>query len=285
MDAEAPFSRVGVVGLGLMGGSIAMATRFAWPRTTLVGFDRSDEAANAARRHAVHETVPAIADLDGSDLIILAVPLGALVELMPELARLSDRAVVTDVGSTKREVLAAAASAGVSPFIGGHPMGGSERGGLDHARADLFTGRPWLLVPGSGGPDDARRVERFIAGLGAVPQWTDAETHDRTVAYVSHLPQLLAVALMNATAAAVGDRGLSAAGRAFGEMTRLASSPPELWQGILARNADFVAEALKGFVGSLPTGDELKDGRWIRDAFGRAGATRAHGADRTPSKP
>jgi len=266
--SEPPFSRVGVVGLGLIGGSIALAARRAWPAVTIVGCDRSAATARAAVGGVVHEAVD-INGLKNADLIILAVPIAAMAGLMQSMARLDTMAVITDVGSTKRHVMGAASSAGLKRFVGGHPMGGSERTGLDHARADMFAGRPWLLVQGPGGEDESARLERFVKGLGAVPQWTDADTHDRIVAYVSHLPQVLAVALKNAASGAVGDAGLSASGRAFAEMTRLAASPADLWQGILSDNADFVAEALDRFVKSLPKDGQLDTGAWVREAFGK----------------
>jgi prephenate dehydrogenase len=273
-EQDGPFARVGVVGLGLIGGSIALAARLAWPHLKVTGFDRHARTAARARRHAVHDVVGQLADLDGTDLLILAVPLESIAGLMPAVAGFRHQPIVTDVGSTKRDVMAAAAASGLASFVGGHPMAGRERGGLDNARADLFSGRPWLLVARDPGAHDARLVERFVAGLGATPQWTDAETHDRTMAYVSHLPQLISVALMNAAAGALDARGLSAAGRAFEEMTRLASSPSDLWHGILSRNTDFVAEALSRFVASLPAAGALTDSRWTTEAFDRAAAAR-----------
>jgi prephenate dehydrogenase len=170
--------------------------------------------------------------------------------------------------------MTAARDAGLSRFVGGHPMGGSERGGLAQARADLFVRRPWLLVQNDSGSVERERVERFVTGLGAVARWTDAETHDRTMAFVSHLPQLLAVALMNAAAENVGEDGLGAAGRAFTEMTRLAMSPSDLWTDIFASNADYVAEAVHALARDFPSAAELTDPSWIRQAFERAAAAR-----------
>jgi prephenate dehydrogenase len=284
MPQAAPFAKVGVVGLGLMGGSIALAARRAWSNVQLVGFDHAVRTADMARGRIVHDIAAELRDLASCDLVVLAMPLAAIIDCLPQLAAFRPDTVVTDVGSTKRQVMAAASAAGLSSFVGGHPMGGSERSGLEHARADLFDSRPWLLIAGGGDTHASARVEQFVSALGGAPQWTDADTHDRTMAYVSHLPQLLAVALMNATEDAVGDRGISASGRAFSEMTRLASSPADLWQGILSRNADFVAEALKTFTSSLPTGADLEEGRWIRDAFARARRSRLPGADRQADK-
>jgi prephenate dehydrogenase len=188
--------------------------------------------------------------------------------------------VLTDVGSTKRDIMAAAARHRVPNFTGGHPIAGSEHGGRAYARADLFEGRPWLLVHGSADASTETRLEQFVAGLGAIPLWLDASTHDRVIAYVSHVPQVLAVALMDAAAERIGPSGLGASGRAFAEMTRLASSPADLWEDILATNADFIGDALDEIVRRLPTSADLSERTWVRDIFTRAAAARASQAPR-----
>jgi prephenate dehydrogenase len=273
--ADPAFARIGVIGLGLIGGSIALAVRARWPGTTVLGLDRPDRAAAAERRGAVQRVATAVADFQDADLVVLAVPPPAVLEIVPQLTCLHAHAVVTDVASTKRQVVAAARAAGLAAFVGGHPMAGTERAGIEHASANLFEGRPWLLVEGTGGETAGSRVEAFVRGLGALPAWMDADAHDRRVAFVSHLPHLVAVALMNAAADGVGHDGLKMAGPAFTDMTRLASSPPELWQGIVPGNADFIAEALGRFLRDLPVGGDLARDGWIRDAFDRAGAARA----------
>ena len=281
---DAPFSRIGIVGLGLIGGSVALAARRAWPGTTIVGFDQQPATAEKALRLTVSRTVEHLGDLDGSDLVLFAVPVAAVVELLPVVSRFSHPCVVTDVGSTKRQVMDAAAAAGLDAFIGGHPMAGSERGGLDHATPDLFNRRPWLLVVRDEASEAAKRVERFVSGLGAVPHWMGAHDHDRAIAFVSHLPQIVSVAIMNSAAAALDARGLAAGGRAFEEMTRLASSPSDLWEGILTRNADYVAEALAAFMKDLPTAENLGDAGWIKDTFDRAGRARAKAREGLPPR-
>jgi prephenate dehydrogenase len=283
-QTAAPFSSVGIVGLGLIGGSVALAARQAWPGITITGFDQRAAVADVAARRVVSRTVTHLSDLGGSDLIVLAIPVAPMLELLPTLSRVSAHSVVTDVGSTKREVMDRAAAAGLPAFIGGHPMAGSERGGLDHATPDLFSRRPWLLVAHDTASDAARRVEQFVSGLGAVPQWIEASDHDRAIAFVSHLPQIVSVAIMNAAAGALDGRGLAAGGRAFEEMTRLASSPSDLWEGILTRNADYVAEALAAFVRGLPTDRQLIDAAWIKDTFDRAAAARASVRKKAPPR-
>jgi prephenate dehydrogenase len=279
----APFERVGVVGLGLIGGSVALRVRAIWPAAIVVGLDRPDCLAEADRRGAIHERASALEDLRGCDLVVLAVPLSALLEIVPRLTVLDSRTIVTDVASTKRQVMAAGRASALPAFVGGHPMAGAERAGIAHARADLFVDRPWLLVDGTGGTVVAARVEAFVLALGAWPRWIDAEMHDRCVAYVSHLPQLVAVALMNAAADGVGADGLRMAGPAFSDMTRLASSPPALWQGIVPANADFIAEALGRFMRDLPGGVDLARDGWVREAFDRAGAARSRWRDDDPA--
>jgi prephenate dehydrogenase len=275
----APFERVGIVGLGLIGGSLALSVREAWPHVRIAGVDRPDVLAAARRLELIDDARSEIGKLADADLVVLAAPVPQIVELIAAAAQLRLPALVTDVGSTKRRIMQAADDAGLPDFIGGHPIAGSERGGLEHARKKLFAGRPWLLVPGRAAADRVRRLERFVSGLGAVPRRIDAERHDRTMAYVSHVPQLVAVALMNGAGDAVGDEGLAAAGRAFADMTRLATSPPELWQGILESNADFVEEALGRLAAALEAARPVSGGaRRLVQEFTRASQRR----DRLP---
>ena len=121
---------------------------------------------------------------------------------------------------------------------------------------------------------DAELSETIVRGLGGVPRWMTAEAHDRIMAYVSHLPQLLATMLMNVATEAVGIDGLTAAGPGFTEMMRLASSPADVWEGILTENADYMEEAVRRFADALPGGTELQSVDWIRQAFVQAGRSR-----------
>jgi prephenate dehydrogenase len=276
---EFPPRRLGIAGLGLMGGSVALAARAAWPGIRILGLDRPEASAAAHARGCIDEPAASPRALAEADLVVIAVPLDAMPATMTEIARgTSDSgAIVTDVGSIKRQVMAAAATAGLEQFVGGHPMAGSERGGLAEARADLFRGRPWLLVRGGAPADAAAYVERFAAALGGDPRWMEADAHDRAVAYVSHLPQMLGVALMNAAEESIGDDRLLAGGRAFEEMTRLASSPPDMWEQIFGANAAFIAEALAALVAHLPEPSDLEDREWVRRMFQAAAAARARG--------
>jgi len=259
--ADGPFRRIGIVGLGLIGGSIARAARRAWPRVEIVAVDRRPVIQAALRQELVQEYRHAVDALVDVELIVLAAPVPAIINLIDRCAAARLRAVITDVGSTKRQIVQAAARRHLS-FVGGHPIAGAAYGGLEHARADLFDQRPWLIVADAAADRAAvDRVEMFARGLGASAARTDADTHDRVMAYVSHLPQLIASALMHTAASHVGIDGLAMSGRGFADMTRLASSPGDVWEGILATNEDFVREALAAFLRALPSIGSDADGR------------------------
>ena len=245
------FRQVAIVGLGLIGGSIALAARRRWPGIRVVGIDRPAVLSSATARGAVTDSA---VDLDGvadADLVILATPVRhivATIERLPELAGFA--AIVTDVGSTKRVVVEAASR--VAPrvtFVGGHPMAGAATSGFDSATADLFVGRRWLLTPAPDCPPwPLARLQRFVSGLGARPSVIDAADHDRLMAAVSHLPQVAASALMRVAGELAGADGLSLAGAGLRDTTRLASSPADVWADICATNADHLGMAIDRYV-------------------------------------
>jgi prephenate dehydrogenase len=247
----APFERIAIVGFGLIGASIALAVRRLWPSVLIVAVDRKDVIETAMRMHA--------ADVGGDDLVmtadaqlvVLAAPVRANVQILSELAgHIPGNAIVTDVGSTKREIVdAAAALPARLAFIGGHPLAGAAVGGVDAARADLFKGRPWILTPRGGADDPAREsLSDLIAALGAHVHVMAPDAHDVLVAYLSHLPQLAASALMHLVGEHAGAEGLALAGRGLRDTTRLASSPVEIWRDIAASNRDNIARAIDELV-------------------------------------
>ena len=264
----APFDRVAVVGLGLVGGSIALAARAAWPQALVIGVDRNAVLEQAMVRHAIDVASDDLMIISEADLVLLATPVSEIVRLLPRLAAcVGTNAVVTDVGSTKRAVMdAARALPARLPFVGGHPLAGAARGGFEAARPDLCAGRPWLLVPGVGGSADALgKLTPFIEGLGARPVVVaSAVEHDRMLALLSHLPQLTASALMTVVGEGVGAEGLTLAGRGLVDTTRLASSPPDIWRDVCATNADEIGPALDQLIATLQrlrdrltTGEEI----------------------------
>ena len=251
--SEPPFRTVAIVGVGLIGGSVGLAARARWPGLRVVGIDTRDVLVSALALGAVSETAGDLAAAVGADLVVLCAPVAANVAALETVApRLAPGAVVTDVSSTKREIVRAADALGVTTFVGGHPLAGAATSGTASARDRLFRGRPWILTPSTA--TDAGAVERlrtFAIALGAAPTVMDAEAHDRLMAYVSHLPQVVASVLLETVGAAVGEAGLGLSGPGLADTTRLASSPGPLWAGILSANADHVAEALQRIEAAL----------------------------------
>lgn len=288
------FDKIGIVGLGLIGGSIALAARQLWPQALVIGVDNKDVLETAMRLHAIDVAADDLIVLAEADIVILSAPVKVNISLLAELDENVRRpAVITDTGSTKRGIVEASALLPARfTFVGGHPLAGAAQGGLEHARPDLFRGRPWLLTPSaraggralheddrggrpSGGADapgvDAHgegidKLTAFVQALGAVPRLIGVQAHDRLLAFLSHLPQLTASALMTVVGDAVGQEGLALAGRGLADTTRLASSPPDIWRDIAATNADELGPALDALIAllrdlrrDLPHGDRLAD--------------------------
>jgi prephenate dehydrogenase len=302
------FDKIGIVGLGLIGGSIALAARQLWPKALVIGVDNKDVLETAMRLHAIDVAADDLVVLAEADIVILAAPVKSNIALLAELdENVGQPAVITDTGSTKRSIVDVAGSLPARfTFIGGHPLAGAAHGGLEHARPDLFSGRPWVLTPlarpesralpaddqggalraddrsgrPSGRPEPhgagIDKLTGFIQALGAVPRVMGAEEHDRLLAFLSHLPQLTASALMQVVGDAVGPAGLALAGRGLADTTRLASSPPDIWRDIAATNADEIGPALDAVIALLQDlRRDLPDGDTLTDVFTDAGRWRA----------
>ena len=226
--AKPIFEKVAIAGLGLIGGSLALAVRKAWPASLIIGFDAKDVLEEAIRRHAVDVGADDPVVMAEADLVVLAAPVGAnleLIDVVSEHVRTS--AVVTDVGATKRAIVRRArALPSRFRFVGGHPLAGAARQGIAHAQDDLFVGRPWLLTPtGEAAGQAVERLTEFVTGVGARPHTMTPDEHDRVVGAIGHLPQLAATALMQVVGTRAQDDGLALAGRGLVDTTRLASSP------------------------------------------------------------
>ncbi|MEO8258394.1 MAG: prephenate dehydrogenase/arogenate dehydrogenase family protein [Acidobacteriota bacterium] len=270
------FHKIGIVGLGLIGGSIALAARELWPSALVIGVDSKDVLETAMRLHAIDVAADDLIVLADADVVILAAPVLQNIALLEQLdENVRTAAVVTDTGSTKRAIVDAARSLPARfTFVGGHPLGGAAKGGLEHARPDLFTNRPWLLTPiGDGTGDAVDRLSAFVRALGADPRILSVAAHDRLLGYLSHLPQLTASALMQVIGDAVGGDGLAFAGRGLLDTTRLSSSPADIWKDIAATNADEIRGALDALIAVLQDlRADLDDGDRLADVF--AGARR-----------
>ncbi|MDQ3069524.1 MAG: prephenate dehydrogenase/arogenate dehydrogenase family protein [Acidobacteriota bacterium] len=236
-------TRVVIAGLGLIGGSVALALRRAHPGLALAGWDEEPILEKGLAQRVIDGVVRP-EGLASGDLLLLAAPPQSSLFLLDSLATVPDGAIVTDVVSTKRVIVDAAVAKGM-PFVGGHPMAGAEQSGLDHARADLFDGKRWFLVDAGAGDAANDAVEALVASLGARPEWVDALEHDRLMAAMSHLPQVAASALMAVAGTLAGESNLDLAGTGLRDTTRLAASDPDMWSEIAASNAEELSKAVR----------------------------------------
>lgn len=253
---------LGIVGVGLIGGSVGLAARAAgWE---VVGVDESIVLEKATELGAIGRA-STLKEVRGADLVVLAAPISRIAALIEDLA--PTEAFVTDVASTKTKIVLEAEGRGLR-FVGGHPMAGSQLSGVVNAREDLFRGTRYFLTPTrKTDPEAYREVAQFVRLLGAVPTAVDPEKHDLLVAALSHLPHLMAVALLK-VASDISPEALSFAGPSFRDLTRVGASNPELWSDILAENAPALGEALGAFAGAMAQlGSEIANRRSIEDRF------------------
>ncbi len=273
------FPDVAIVGLGLIGGSIALALREHAPATRIIAVDRPAVLAHALGSGAIDRGAHTVDEIGSPDLVVLAAPVRENLQLLAAVARqVPPTTLITDVGGTKQDIVAAARALGVpASFVGGHPIGGAERGGFGFARPDLFAGRPWIITPDADAHSEpVVRLTRFVTALRARPTMMAAAEHDRLMAFVSHLPQVAASALMDVAGSQAGVDGLRVAGRGLTDTTRLASSPPNIWRDICATNAVPLREALDLLIARLTAlRSDLDSGEEIDAVFGRAAQWRA----------
>ena len=279
------FERVAVVGLGLIGGSVALAARRAWPKGLVIGVDDKEVLERAMVQHAIDVAAADLEVVSGANLVVLAAPVQENMRLLEELEQVIESpAIITDVGSTKRDIVSCASRLPDRfTFIGGHPLGGAPQSGIAYARPDLFVGRPWLFTPTSDSPDTAvDMLQQFVSTIGATPCVMTADEHDSLLAYLSHLPQLTASALMNVVGSNAGAEGLALTGRGLADTTRLASSPPTIWRDICATNSDEIRGALDALIQELSSlRDGLGSADTIKSLFDSAAKWKSH----LPKKP
>ena len=260
-------SRATILGTGLIGGSFALALRKYTSDLHVSGWDRPEIVREALHRGAIDQSFsedlgPA---LRNADLIVIALPIGVTLDLLPEIARLAPpSALVTDTCSTKLRITQSAAqlfsSTGVAGFLGGHPMAGREVAGIVHADADLFRNAPYALV-GEASTEREPSVSAFLnilEKIGARPLWLGAQQHDYAVGLASHLPQLAAVALGSFLYDHLDENGLpiTVAGPGLRDSLRLAGSPYSTWRDIILTNKEVLGAALDLFARRL---DELRE--------------------------
>jgi len=267
MPAGHLISRVTILGTGLIGGSFALALRKYTTDMHITGWDRAEVLCEAQARSTLDEAFSAelVPALQNADLIYIALPIAATLDLLPEVARHAPaHALVTDACSTKVRIVESAAklypAANGPLFLGGHPMAGRELSGIAHADADLFRGNTYALIGASSAKDDPR-VSAFVKILekvGARPLWLGAQQHDYAVGLASHLPQLAAVALAGFLYDHLDENGLpiTLAGPGLRDSLRLAGSPYSTWRDIVLTNQEVLSASLDLFARRL---DDLRE--------------------------
>jgi|SRR5579871_2464060 len=265
---------VAIFGVGLIGGSFALALRKAGFAGTILGVSSAQTIARAKELKVIDREATAEEAAAAADLIYLAQPILEIMACMPRLAaHVREGALVTDAGSTKIAIVEAGEAAFPGgQFLGGHPMAGREKRGVEAAEADLFQGRPYVLTPRRQGDLETPAASEFLEWMkkiGGIPVVLDPETHDRIVAYTSHLTQLASTAL----AATLDGRPEPRSG-VFGpglvENTRLALSSFDLWNDILATNRGPILEALRAYIDTLQGFCNDLNAAHMREQFARA---------------
>ena len=262
--------RLAIVGCGLMGGSVALALRRAGLVRHIAGHSRSLASSRRALELGIIDEAcdTSAGAARGANVVLLSVPVASTFDMLASLrTALAPEALCMDVGSTKRDVVAAARAAlgpEITAFVPAHPIAGKERAGVDAADADLYRGRRVILTPlAETDPDRTRRARALWEAMGAVVSDMSPEDHDRAFAAVSHLPHLLAFAYVAAVAGQPeGERMLRLAGPGFRDFTRIAGGEPAMWRDILLANRDEVLaqaglfrEALGEIERTMTTGD------------------------------
>ncbi len=290
-----PFKQVTIIGTGLIGGSLGLALKKRRLAGRIIGCDRAPALKRARDCAAIDagSTNPADA-VRGSDLVVLATPVIPILDLIGRLAStLPTKTLVTDVGSTKAEIVARAAksfgrNAG-HRFLAGHPMAGKEHAGVEFADADLFEGAAWLFTPLPGQNVHAGHCGEFIhcaETMGAKIAVVDAVDHDRFCAWISHLPQMISTALAAALVDEFGSDApvLDIGGRALREMTRISGSPYSMWRDIAITNKKNLSDALQKLEQRLAHIRENLDSRELAAEFERAHELRKNSPRRGESK-
>jgi prephenate dehydrogenase len=277
MSEEGGFKKITIIGVGLIGGSLGMAIKAGGMNGRIVGVDKLRIIEKAIALGVIDQGTDSLLEgIQNADLIIIATPIGTILKILTKIApHLKEKCLVTDTGSTKVRIMKEANRILPSyiDFIGGHPMAGSEKFGIDAASTQLFKNKPYILIPQNKSNQKAlEKMYRIVSMIGAYPLKLNAKEHDRIAAAISHLPQLIAISLVNLSGSLAEKENnknfFKASGSAFDDMTRVASSSFEIWKDIYATNNEIVIEMIDKFKKQLDiiegklkndTGDLKKD--------------------------
>lgn len=280
------FEQLGLIGCGLMGGSFALAMKRGGLVKRVVGYSKSPSTTERARQMGVIdvEAPSALLAVSGADIVLLAVPVAATEATLKAIRHLvTHKMLIMDVGSTKRDVVDAARRVlreHASSFVACHPVTGKEVSGVDHADADLYHGKQVIVTPTERtDPEKVQRASHLWEALGSHVQQMTPEAHDAAFAAVSHLPHLIAFALMQAiTSQPQGKEFLSLAGPGFRDFTRIAASDAKMWRDILLANKQELLEQCSAFRRSLQAMElmiETGNGDGLEEVIDKASQTRA----------
>ncbi len=277
-NQQLPFRSVAIIGVGLIGGSLALALRQRFPSIHITGFDKATVLRRALERGAIHKASPSLKEaVVDADLVVLATPVKTIIDLLPTIAQYASySSVITDTGSVKSPIIKLAKKLFPSGnFVGGHPMTGAEFSGINAAHPLLFQNALYLLSPTHSNKQKAyKQLVTLFTALDARVLRIDAAVHDNVVAAVSHLPQLAAVALMNTVGHdhSVSKNYLNLAAGGFRDMTRIASSPFDMWNDILELNVTAVHNALQLYINNLESIAKRlkKDTTLLKNDFSRS---------------
>jgi len=281
------FEQLGLIGCGLMGGSFALAMKRAGLVRRVVGYSKSPSTTERARQMGVIdvEAPSALLAVSGADVVLLAVPVAATEATLKAIRHLvTHKMLIMDVGSTKRDVVDAARRVlrdHASSFVACHPVAGKEVSGVDHADADLYTGKQLIVTPTERtDPEKVQRAVRLWEALGSHVQQMTPEAHDAAFAAVSHLPHLIAFALMQSvTAQPQGNEFLTLAGPGFRDFTRIAASDAKMWRDIMLANQQELLAQCQAFQRSLQAMAlmiETGNGDGLEAVIDQASQARAH---------
>jgi prephenate dehydrogenase len=286
--------QITIVGTGLIGGSLGLALKKRGFRGKIVGCDSFPVLKRAKRARAIDlGLADPVEASQGSDVVVLATPVGSIIELIERLApQLSSRTLLTDVGSTKAEIVSRAGKAfgkdAARRFLAGHPMAGKENSGIAFADADLFRGAVWFVTPLPGQALKSGIVGeylRLVKKTGARIAELGAAEHDQLCAWISHVPQMISTALAATLVDEYGEKAplLESGGRALREMTRIAASPYSMWRDIAITNKKSIAEALLKLEQRLGHIRENLDTRALAEEFERGHGLKTSSPRKNPS--
>lgn len=273
---EPHFNQISIIGVGFMGGSLALAFKKYGMSKKIIGVSREETIEKALKLKIIDSGFPyekIDKGVDGSSLIILSSPINVIIEHIKILSKMvNSDTIITDIGSTKEKIMETAQEEFRDNvyFVGGHPMAGSEKSGVDTADPSIFINKAYALIPGRNTPrlvmDKLRNV---IITIGSIPVILTSKVHDEIVAAVSHLPQMLSVALMNAVGSFDNDSGgyFNLSGGGFYDMTRIASSQFKIWEDICETNQNNIKKAISIYIEKLEEIKELIGNEKLKSEF------------------